>query len=219
MSALPVEQSSGAYLEVAYQEQETTTANVGVEQGVYTWLQYAYQALDVVTSDVEVEQISMFSQVGYQELEVVEKDLPVPEEPTVTDTTPSGGFAWVKVADNVLRFAFVGKAYLFDGERFEEFGSPGIIVFPAAAQLPAVAGGLTEEGTPSPATAVYGTETYVVEADRDYLAMVIPGEKPVQLVDQSGAVKQVIKGVATVPLLTGWKLVSRSQFIAMLQRI
>jgi len=199
LSALPVEQSTSTWIEIAYQEQETTARDVPMEQSASVW-----------------------AELGVQEQETVERVAPALDEPTVVDTTVSGGVWWLKVVQNIVAFAFAGKAYLFDGSEFRELGTPVAVIYPVAVSdgsAAYLAGGLEEGGGVPESLYGFNVESYVLVADRDYLAMVVAGGSPVYAVDTGGAVAAEIRGVATVPLLAGWRLVSRSPFVAILQRI
>ncbi|RLC59856.1 MAG: hypothetical protein DRI01_10925 [Chloroflexi bacterium] len=193
---LPVEQPSN-YVQIAYQEQET------------------------VTTDKPIEQAPTYSELGYQEQETVVKDLPVIEEPTVTDTTPSGGLIWIKIVQNIIRFAFLGKAWLFDGTKFIELGTPVAVIYPVLVSLDDKAyfvGGLKEDGSVPDTIYVYGYEANELEADKDYVAFVI-SETEVYVVDEENITRGSVKGLGATPINKGWKLISRKPFTAIVMEV
>jgi len=196
MTDLEVEQIA-SYVEIAYQEQETKVTDTPVEQNVNV------------------------SELAYQEQETVVEDLPIAEEPTITDTTPSGGLIWIRAILNVLRFAFTGKAYIFDGNEFKPIGVPIAVVFPTLVTKDDVAylvGGLKEDGTTPETLYVYGLEANEYKPDKDYVAFVIP-ETDVYVIDDQNVTRGIIRGIGATPVMVNWKLVSRKPFVAIVMEV
>jgi len=126
-----------------------------------------------------------------------------------------------KLVYNVLYFVFSGRAFLFDGEEVVEAGSPVVAIYPIATSKEDrayVTGGLTEEGSVVPDLYVRGVESYVMTADRDYIAVLLPTDM-VYVIDEKGSIVTTHKITTVLPLFKGWKLVSRAPFIAVIQRL
>ena len=172
----------------------------------------AYQEQEFTTTQVET--LSNTGQVGYQEQE------------TTVVPLPEYGVRQVGTIKNlILFFVFSGKAYLWDGTEITEFAKPGVyVIYPQVAADPTTGqiyliGGLQEDGTIQNELLVYGQENYMIQADADYVALVVAGDEPVIVYDDQGNVVTTIKGSGSTPLLTGWMLASRTTFIAILQKI
>ena len=198
---LPVEQYAGVSIEVAYQEQET------------------------ISADKPIEQVSAFTEAGYQEYEVKEKDLPIIEEPTVTDTTPSGGLIWIKSVINIVRFPFKGLAWLFDGSKFTEFPAQETsVVFPVVVTdgYLVMSCGMKEDGTLAGDVLGFGRTREIIENNtgRDLLALVsCEKDQAVYLVDNIGNVIKRVLPSEAVLLANGWKLVSDRSFKAFVRKV
>ena len=190
-----------------------------VEQAV-SFFEIAYQEYEVVSRDQPIEQIANFSELAVQEYEVVTKDMPILEEPNISGETVTGGVLWIKYVINIIRYAFAGKAFLFDGSSITAFPNTGVFaIYPSVAGTEdyiAFIGGLKEDNTIQNELLVYGQEVYRIEADRDYMALIIPGEEVVQVYDENGNIIKATKEITTVPLLKGWVVASRKQFVVSL---
>ena len=126
-----------------------------------------------------------------------------------------------KLTYNVLYFVFSGRAFLFDGEEVVEASSPVVAIYPITTSKEDrayVTGGLTEKGTIVPDLYVRGVEAYVMTADRDYIAILLPTDT-VYVIDEKGSIVTTHKMVTVLPLLKRWKLVSRAPYIAIIQRL
>ena len=134
-----------------------------------------------------------------------------PDPSIITD-----GIQWLRTIVNVIQYVFKGKAYLWDGGRLVEWKSPGVyVVHPVLAateDYAATIGGLQETGDIENELVVYGQESYQITADRNYLALIVAGDEPVQIYDAEGNVKQIISGSGIAPLLEGWKAASRKMY-------
>jgi len=185
-------------------------------------LEYAYQQQDTALRDSPSPHSANILEAAYQQHETKLEPLPFTDEPTVSDTSVSGGILWVKVVLNIIMFAFTRKGYVFDGSQVREWASPTPVIFPALVSDGSrayLAGGLHEDGSVEESLWSYGEASYMIESDKDSLAMVIAGDKPVYLVDEHGSVKLVISSVLTVPFNLGWRLVSKAPFKAIVTRV
>jgi len=183
-------------------------------------LQIAYQSVDTVSRNSPREHSTNLAEFSYQQQETRTKPLIYVEEPSVSDTTVSGGLVWIKLVLNLIRFAFAGKSYLFDGQSFQEATFPHKTVYPVAVSLNdfiAVAGGLKEDGTALGSVLSFGDTVYVYIADSDYQCFVV-GETDVYVIDDSNNVRATIVTGST-PLLKRWMLISRKPFKAVLMRL
>jgi len=176
-------------------------------------MQLAYESFstDVKLSNLTLSARYLESQLAYEwfSKDVKTSSIPYP-----------GDVPTLKLTCNILQFVFKGKAFLFDGS-IKEVGSPVIAIYPVVAgkeDRGYVTGGLTEEGTIVSDLFVRGVESYVMTADRDYIAVVIPTDT-VYVLDSVGNVVSTHSKLGVLPLLTGWKLVSRKPFIAIIQRL
>ena len=127
---------------------------------------------------------------------------------------------YLKSVYNPILFAFAGKAFLFDGSKLEEFGSPVTAIYPMLTSVDRilVAGGMREDSTVEENVYGFGLDSYFITADRDYLAVVIPSDT-VYVIDEAGNVVQTTRQLSVVPLLRNWKLVSRKPFTTVVQRL
>jgi len=192
---LPVD-NYGYMLVVAYQQQETTSRNTPILQVVNLLMP------------------------SYQQQETRTKPLTYVEEPSVSGTSVSGGLIWVKMVLNLLKYAFTGKSYVFDGSNFTKATFPVKTVYPTAVSLGdyiAVAGGLSEDGSALGSILSFGDTVYVYMSTGNYQCYVI-GEGDVYVIDEDNTVRAVLQTGST-PLLNGWKLVSRKPFQAVLMRL
>jgi len=200
MSAdLPVVQSSGITIEIAYQEYEGATP------------------VDLPP----VPFIGNWVEVAYHEYKVIEKHIPVVIEPSVTDSMVSGGLVWVRAILNIIKFAFSGKAYLFDGSKFDVLGTPIAVIYPTLVSKDDVAylvGGLKEDGTTPETLYVYGLEANEYKPNKDYVAFVIP-ETDVYVIDEQNVTRGIIRGIGATPVMTNWKLISRKPFVAIVMEV
>jgi hypothetical protein len=177
-------------------------------------LQLAYQSFetDVKLANIQATMPFPKSQLAYQSFvkDVKLSTIPYPGEEL-----------YLKTTYNPVMFVFLGKAYLFDGSKIIEFGSPVVAIHPLAAASDGkifVCGGMREDSTIEESIYGFGLESYLLTADRDYLAVVIPSDT-VYVVDDAGNVVQTTKQSCVVSLLRNWKLVSRGPFIALVQRL
>jgi len=180
----------------------------------------AYQSIDTISRNNPKEHSTNLAEFSYQQQETKLKPLIYVEEPTVTDTTVSKGLVWIKLVLNIIRFAFSGKSYLFDGQSFKEVAFPHRTVYPVAVSINdfiAVAGGLKEDGTALESVLSFGDTVYVYIADSDYQCFVV-GETDVYVIDDNNSVRATIVTGST-PLLKRWMLISRKPFKAVLMRL
>jgi len=173
-----------------------------------------------VPTNLPVDNYGYMLLVAYQQQETRIKPLTYVEEPSVSDTSVSGGLIWVKMVLNLLKHAFTGKSYVFDGSSFTEAAFPVKTVYPTAVSLGdyiAVAGGLSEDGSALGSILSFGDTVYVYMSTGNYQCYVI-GEGDVYVIDENNTVRAVVQTGST-PLLNGWKLVSRKPFQAVLMRL
>jgi len=190
MSAVPVAQPS-FHVQIAYQQQETTLRSVPVPV------------------------VSLHGELAYQQQETTLRRVPITEEPSVVDTTVSGGISWVKLVINVLRFAFTGKTFLFDGKEIVEWKKPGVaVVFPIAVEN-VVCGGLREDATLYELCKVYGREMYIYRNTTGASIAVFADAEPgttLYLVDDKGnAITTVVPGML-IYLRANWSIVGDKAF-------
>ena len=174
-----------------------------------------------MATDLPVEQIINWLEICYQEQETIVKDLPVIEEPTVTDTTVSGGLLWVKAIFNIIKFAFSGKAWLFDGTKFVELSTPVAVIYPVLTSLDDKAyfvGGLKEDGSVPDTIYVYGLEANELKSDKDYVAFII-SEARVYVIDEENITRGSVIGLGATPVMKNWKLISRKPFVAIVMEV
>jgi len=134
-----------------------------------------------------------------------------------------GDVPHARITYNVLYFMFKGKSYLFDPAKntIKEVGAPAVVVFPntvSREDRAYVTGGLAEDGTIRSEFFVSGLEVYTMTADREYIGVVIP-TGTVYIIDDVGSVVSTFNKINVITLLRNWKLVSRSPFTAILQRM
>ena len=202
-------------LQLAYQSFEADVRLADIQATiVFPKSQLAYQSFeaDVRLADIQATIVFPKSQLAYQSFErdVKLSTIPYPGEEL-----------YLKATYNPIMFAFAGRAFLFDGSKFEEFGSPATVIFPLAVAGDGrifVGGGMREDSTTEENLYGYGLESYFIAADRDYIAVVVPSGT-VYVIDGAGNVVQTTKQLSVVPLLRGWKLVSREPFVAVVQRL
>jgi hypothetical protein len=77
---------------------------------------------------------------------------------------------------------------------------------------------MEEDGSVSSDIYGFGVDMYYITADRDYVAVVIPTDV-VYVVDDRGNIVTSTKQLSVVPLMKGWKLVSRSSFEVVVMRL
>lgn len=185
-----------------------TTVEVGIAQITYE----SYE------EDVEpvknVQTITYFNkaQITYESYEEDVKSSIIPYP---------GEELYLKAIYNPIMFAFAGKAFLFDGLKIEEFGSPVVVIYPFIATVDSrifAGGGLREDLTIEENVYGHGLDSYIVTAGRDYLAVVIPLDT-VYVVDEVGNIVQKIKHPSVIALLKNWKLTSRKPFEVFMQRM
>jgi len=180
----------------------------------------AYQQQETKSRNTPVLQVVNLLMPSYQQWETRIKPLIYVEEPSVSGTSVSGGLIWVKMVLNLLKYAFTGKSYVFDGSNFTEAAFPVRTVYPTAVSLGdyiAVAGGLSEDGSALGSILSFGDTVYVYMSTGNYQCYVI-GEGDVYVIDENNSVRAVVQTGST-PLLNGWKLVSRKPFQAVLMRL
>jgi len=175
----------------------------------YLMLQVAYQQYEGVTpSSAPSDYLFRFLQVAYQKYTVISDVL----QPTIEVNI-------LKIINNVISFAFSGKAYTFRPDvGFEEFGSPGAFIFPVVTsdgERIVVTGGLTEEGLIIGDVLGFNfTYHFVVNALPKSLVCWAYGSPDIELVladDKGNVVKKMVVGEAVL-LQPWWKLVSSKEF-------
>jgi len=197
-----------------------SVADLPKEQTVF-WIEVSYQETEIQVSDLPKEFSVVWRQLAVQEQETKVLDTPIIEEPTVTDTTVEGGIIWVKAIVNVIKFAFSGKAYLFDGSKFDVLGTPVAVIYPTLVSKDDVVylvGGLKEDGTTPETLYVYGLEANEYKPEKDYVAFVI-SETDVYVIDDQNVTRGTIRGIGATPVMVNWKLVSRKPFVAIVMEV
>jgi len=195
------------------------SANLPVDNNV-NLVMIAVQQQETITKNTPIEQVVNLLMPSYQQQETRVEPLTYVEEPSVSGTSVSGGLIWVKMVLNLLKYAFTGKSYVFDGSNFTEAAFPVRTVYPTAVSLGdyiAVAGGLSEDGTALGSILSFGDTVYVYLSTGNYQCYII-GEGDVYVIDENNSVRAVLQTGST-PLLNGWKLVSRKPFQAVLMRL
>jgi len=170
-----------------------------------------YQQQDTVSRDKPIEVIIAYGEMGYQQQETITETYPIPVE-----------VATLKFVVNILSFVFGGNAYLFDGSSVIGFPSHGeAVIFPMLAfgeDKIVVYGGLREDNTVANDIYVYGQESYTVDIPYDAVALIIAGDEPVYVYDTNGNIKATITTITTVPVLSRWKIASRTSFTIKLMK-
>jgi len=147
-------------------------------------------------------------------------DLSIFFEPTVSDSTVSGGMAWIKAHVNVLRIAFKGLAWLFDGSVFTGFPAPYVpLIWTVVVSKEGLvmAGGLKEDWSVLGDVNVFGMVMETVEnfSGKDMMALVSCEKgQDVYLIDDKGNVVKKVLPSETVLLRNGWILASKYKFKA-----
>jgi hypothetical protein len=180
-------------------------------QQPWATLELAYQQYDAIERAVETSQFWVTLELAYQQY-APEVGVPLP---TLTEYI-------LKIVNNIVAFAFLGKAWLFDGATLKDFGSPAVAIYPTLisdGEKAYFTGGLNEDGTIDNTIYGYATVTNQITADRNYFAMVVAGEEPVYLVNEMGTIMHTFTRSGATPLLTGWKLISKSSFYAIILKI
>jgi hypothetical protein len=180
------------------------------------FMQLAYESFstDVKQDNVPITADYPFSQLAYESFA---KDVKL----TYLDYPFALNEMYMKHTYNPILFAFLGKAWLFDGSRLIDFGSPIVAIYPMVATDGSriVAGGsMEEDGSVSGDVYGFGFDMYYLTADRDYLAVVVPTDV-VYLIDSSGNVVTSTRQLSVVPFMKGWRLASRSYFYAVVMRL
>jgi len=188
-------------------------------------LQIAYQQQETVSRNSPVENLTNLAELSYQQQETKTKLLPYAEEPTVSDTTVSGGLIWIKVVLNMVRFAFKGLAWLFDGNKFTVFPAPYVpLIWTVVVSKEGLvmAGGLKEDWSVLGDVNVFGMVMETVEnfSGKDMLALVSCEKgQDVYLIDDKGNVVKKVLPSETVLFRNGWILASKHKFKAYVVRI
>jgi len=196
-------------MEIVYQQQETIHEYM-YNENKKDVMEIAYQQQETVTKTTYNYHRHVLAEIGYGELITTSRVI---------------GFSrhdFVKIVYNVIHFAFLGKAFLFDGNNLVEFGSPSIVVFPAivsSGEKIFAMCGLRENGEIDNIVYGYNMDNYYVVADRNYIAYIIAGEEPVYINDSDGNVVETVKRLGVVPLLKGYRVVSRKPFSLILSVI
>jgi hypothetical protein len=176
-------------------------------------LQLAYQSFEADVKQVNLEHVTQIAkaQLAYQSF----ADVKLASIP-LTDVE-----MYAKLTYNVLRFAFLGKAFLFDGEKLVEVGVPEAVIYPVLAvdgDKAYFTCGLKEDGSVVGVLYGYNIDGYDIKADKDYVAFIV-SESVVYIVNESNTVVGTTKLFGATPLLKGWKLVSRKPFKAIVMSI
>jgi hypothetical protein len=178
------------------------------------FMQLAYGSFlqDVKQGNIPMATTYAFSQLAYESFlqDVKVSSIPYP-----------GTELYVRVSYNPILFAFLGKAWLFDGSSLTDFGSPIVAIYPMIAtdgSKIVAGGGMEEDGSVSGDVYGFGVDMYYLTADRDYLAVVVPTDV-VYLIDSSGNVVTSTRQLSVVPFMKGWRFASRSYFYAVVMRL
>jgi len=213
-----IEQTLGfSFMQLAYESFSTDVyqSNISLTSD-YAFSQLAYESFsqDVKQGIVPLTANYAFSQLAY---ESYAKDVKF----TYLDYPFALNELYVKASYNPILFAFLGKAWLFDGNNLIDFGSPVKVIFPLIAtdgSKIVAGGGMLEDGSVSGDVYGFGIDMYYLMADRDYLAVVVPTDV-VYLIDSSGNVVTSTKQLSVVPFMKGWRLASRRYFYAVVMRL
>ena len=181
----------------------------------FSFMQLAYESFsqDVKQANISLTGNYAFSQLAY---ESYTKD----GKSTYLDYPFALNELYMKHTYNPILFAFLGKAWLFDGS-LTDFGSPIVAIYPMIAtdgSRTVAGGGMLEDGSISSGLYGFGIDMYYLTADRDYVAVVIPTDV-VYVVDDKGNIVTSTKQLSVVPLLKGWRLTSRAPFEAVVMRL
>jgi len=220
---LPVEHGA-TYLVLTYQSYDVVGRNSSVPHSL-SYITASYQRYDVVGRNSPVPHSLSYITASYQRYEVTARNTPVVDEPTVTDTTPSGGITWIRTIVNIISYTFRGKAWVFDGTKFNEVGSPGTVVFPIVAsdgEKVMVTGGITKEGLIKGEVLGYNfTYHFVVNALPKSLVCWAYGSPDIELVlaDDKGTMVRTVKVAEAVLLQPWWKLISKSEFSVLCTKV
>ena len=182
----------------------------------FSFMQLAYESFstDVKQSSISLTSNYAFSQLAY---ESYTKDV----KSTYLDYPFALNELYMRTTYNPILFAFLGKAWLFDGSSLTDFGSPIIAIYPMVTtdgSKIVAGGGMLEDGSVSGDVYGFGFDMYYLTADRDYLAVVVPTDV-VYVIDSSGNVVTSTKQLSVVPFMKGWRLASRSYFYAVVMRL
>jgi hypothetical protein len=180
------------------------------------FMQLAYESFstDVKQVDAPIPTGCTFSQLAYEFFST-----------DVKSTYLGYPFAlnelYMRTTYNPILFAFLGKAWLFNGSSLTDFGSPIVAIYPMIAtdgSRIVAGGGMEEDGSVSGDVYGFGFDMYYLTADRDYLAVVVPTDV-VYLIDSSGNTVTSTKQLSVVPFMKGWRLASRSYFYAVVMKL
>jgi hypothetical protein len=182
----------------------------------FSFMQLAYESFstDVKQSNISLTANYPFSQLAYESFAKDAKS-------TYLDYPFALNELYMRHTYNPILFAFLGKAWLFDGSSLTDFGSPIVAIYPMVAtdgSKIVAGGGMEEDGSISSDLYGFGIDMYYLTVDRDYLAVVIP-TNVVYVVDDKGNIVTSTKQLSVVPLMKGWKLVSRSSFEVVVMRL
>jgi hypothetical protein len=182
----------------------------------FSFMQLAYESFstDVKQDNIPITTNYAFSQLAYESFA---KDVKL----TYLNYPFALNEMYMKHTYNPILFAFLGKAWLFDGSSLTDFGSPMKAIFPLIAtdgSKIVAGGGMEEDGSISPDLYGFGIDMYYITADRDYVAVVIPTDV-VYVIDDKGNIVTSTKQLSVAPLLKGWRLASRAPFEVVVMRL
>ena len=206
-----------SFMQLAYESFSTDVkqGNVPITSNyAFTQLGYESFSTDVKQGNVPITSNYAFSQLAY---ESYTKDV----KSTYLDYPFALNELYMKHTYNPILFAFLGKAWLFDGSSLTDFGSPVVAIYPMVAtdgSKIVAGGGMLEDGSVSGDVYGFGVDMYYLTADRDYLAVVVPTDV-VYLIDSSGNVVTSTRQLSVVPFMKGWRLASRRYFYAVVMRL
>jgi hypothetical protein len=182
----------------------------------FPFMQLAYESFsaDVKQSNMPLTSNYAFSQLVYESFT---KDV----KTSGLDYPYALSELYGRLTYNPILFAFLGKAWLFDGSALEDFGSPVNAIYPMTATdgtKIVAGGGMKEDGSVEGDLYGFKFDMYYLTADKDYLAIVMP-TGTVYIVDEVGNIVASTKQLSVVALRKGWKLASMHYFEAVVMKL
>lgn len=185
----------------------------------------SYQEQETITEDRPAPTQLNHNEMSYQEQETITEDMPIPILPKISDSTVTGGYGWVKIVVNIVRFPFKGLMWTFDGSKFEQFPSQETpIVFPVIVsnEYLILTCGMKEDGSLVNDVLEFGTVRQVLlnNTGKDLIALTsFSKDQDVYLVDNRGNIIRKVMPSEVVLLKNGWKLVSPDPFIVFVRKV
>jgi len=206
-----------SFMQLAYESFSTDVKQGNVPiTGNYAFSQLAYESFstDVKQGNVPITGNYAFSQLAY---ESYTKD----GKSTYLDYPFALNELYMRAIYNPVFFAFLGKAWLFDGSTLVEFSSPFKAVFPMVATDNVkifAGGGMMKDMAISGHVYGFGLDAYRYTADRFYLAVVLPSGA-ISILDEKGNIVALLEQQCVIPIRKMWRLTSRVPFDVYVMRI